>query len=314
MRRRDETRTPMTARKRTPFGESSIGVEGDDKEPVDRASILMNGLTHVEMGLRSIRGRHPVTPEVKAMKKSFMDIRSRLMNRFRSNANDAYMEKIDRDTSNKENGSPFRRNVDRPPFPSAATKKSVVEPENTPWTAGNLTPSLFGTDSKSVTNSSALRVDRNEPAVKNLSMDLDAMDEFRGRRTGEGSYGTIEQMSNKLQQRDRQLLELESRRVDVETRLSKVIDESERIVMEGFRKQSDQLSQIDDLARRLEAANVECLEATKRAEIAESRASQLESEILRLRVQLSEQKRVSHSNLVRLSRLQRRQRELVREM
>ena len=309
----------------------------EDGERVDPTKELNSGLAHVELGLKTIE-KYPSTPEIRAMKKSFLNVRERIMSRLKKQSTHSAAVAAGGTTVDAAASPPhFER--------KGHHRVDQNRGENgTPWTIGNLTPSLFrpGGDRESPTSESkgfgrSKHIYSSSPAhvfsrgtveaddvsfettsaMKNLDTDLEAIvrtEEQTKLLSGTGNKETVDRLIREIRQRDRQLLQVENQRKEAEVRLTKVIGESERVVMSGLKRQSEQIARIDELSGRVSEVEMERNAELSRRKEADRRAAVAEEEVERLRTELALEKRKSSSMAIKLGRLRRRQETLIRGM
>ena len=116
-----------------------------------------------------------------------------------------------------------------------------------------------------------------------------------------------------MRSKDLEIEELKRKLAYEKSKVKKVIQESEKVVMQSLSEQAGQLQQIEELTAQIEQLNVERDLNARRVLIAEQRSSQLETQLVYLREEIETERSNAKDAMTCLSRLQRRQKILLRE-
>ena len=112
---------------------------------------------------------------------------------------------------------------------------------------------------------------------------------------------------------DEEIAELKRQLQLEKDKVLKVIQESEKVVVQSLSEQSRQLHEIERLSAKLEEVNAERTVYARRVIAAEQRATQLQTQLGYLREELETERSNAKDAMTCLSRLQKRQKILLRE-
>ena len=124
---------------------------------------------------------------------------------------------------------------------------------------------------------------------------------------------TRPQPTRRSTSQDEEIAELKRQLQLEKDKVLKVIQESEKVVVQSLSEQSRQLHEIERLSAKLEEVNAERTVYARRVIAAEQRATQLQTQLGYLREELETERSNAKDAMTCLSRLQKRQKILLRE-